>query len=339
MRESRRLIWPLAALALLLIFDALFNRSFFYLHMRDGRVYGAMVDVLNRSTPVMLLSLGMSLVIATGGIDLSVGAVMAITGAVAASLIARPDDSPLAFIHVSAPIVIIALSLIAALAAGLWNGLLVTALQLQPIVATLILMVAGRGVAQLLTDGKIVTFEDPGFAFLAGGSMFGLPFPVTLTLVAAILIALTTRGTALGLFIETVGNNPAASRLAGAPAAAVKMAVYALCGLCAGLAGLIVTADIQGADANNAGLYLELDAILAVSLGGASLSGGRFSLLGSLVGAVLLQALTTTILEHNVPPPLTLVIKGAVVVAVCLLQSPQFRAKFRKPAVSAGAER
>jgi simple sugar transport system permease protein len=278
----------------------------------------------------MLLSLGMSLVIATGGIDLSVGAVMAIAGAVAASLIARPDDSPLAFIHVSAPIAIIAVSLLAALLAGLWNGVLVAGLRLQPIVATLILMVAGRGIAQLLTNGTIVTFENPGFAFLARGAIFGMPYPVKVTLIAAALIALVSRGTALGLFIESVGNNPAASRLAGAPAAAVKIGVYALCGLCAGLAGLVVTADIQGADANNAGLYLELDAILAVSLGGASLSGGRFSLLGSLIGAILLQALTTTILEHNVPPPLTLVIKGAVVVAVCLLQSPKFRAKFTR---------
>jgi simple sugar transport system permease protein len=153
----------------------------------------------------------------------------------------------------------------------------------------------------------------------------GLPFPVTIVVVTAVAIGLLTRATALGLFVESVGNNPKASRLAGLPAGWVKLSVYALCGLCAGLAGLIVTADIQAADANNAGLNLELDAILAVSLGGASLNGGRFSLIGSLIGAVLLQAMTSTILAHNVPPPLTLVIKGLVVVAVCLFQSPVFR--------------
>jgi simple sugar transport system permease protein len=331
MSEWRRLIWPLSALALLLIVNAIFDRPFFHLEWRDGRVFGTMIDVLNRGAPVMLLSLGMSLVIATAGIDLSVGAVMAITGAVAASLIARPSDSPLAFLNVHGSIVaIVALSLLVALIAGAWNGMLVAALRLQPIVATLILMVAGRGVAQLLTNGQIITFNNPAFASLARGSFLALPFPITIAIVTAIVIALITRGTALGLFIESVGNNPTASRLAGLPAGLVKLAVYTLCGLCAGLAGLIITADIQGADANNAGLYLELDAILAVSLGGASLAGGRFSLIGSLIGTVLLQALTSTILAHNVPPPLTLVIKGAVVVAVCLLQSPVFRGKLAR---------
>jgi galactofuranose transport system permease protein len=328
--ERSRLIWPLAALALLLAVNAVFNPSFFHLQVRDGRVYGSMVDVLNRGAPVMLLSLGMSLVIAAGGIDLSVGAVMAIAGAVAASLIAKPDDSPLAFIHVSSMPIIVGLALLAGLMAGTWNGLLVVFLRLQPIVATLILMVAGRGIAQLLTNGQIVTFDDKTFSFLARGSLFGLPFPVTIVAVAALVIGLLSRGTAIGLFIETVGNNPTASRLAGVPAGLVKLAVYALCGLCAAMAGLVVTADIQGADANNAGLYLELDAILAVSLGGASLNGGRFSLVGSLIGAILLQALTSTILTRGVPPALTLVIKGAVVMAVCLLQSPAFRAKFRR---------
>lgn len=330
MREARRLIWPIAALAALLIVNAIFSPSFFHLWISEGRVHGSMIDVLDRGAPVMLLALGMSLVIATGGIDLSVGAVMAIAGAVAASLIARPDDSPLAFINAHGYLaVIILLSLLAALLAGLWNGALVVGLGLQPIVATLILMVAGRGIAQLLTNGQIVTFDNAGFAALARSSLFGLPFPVTIVAVAAVLIAILSRGTALGLFIESVGNNPTASRLAGIPAARVKLLVYTICGLCAGIAGLIITADIQGADANNAGLYLELDAILAVSLGGASLAGGRFSLLGALIGAILLQSLTTTILSHSVPAPLTLVIKGALVVVVCLFQSSQFRSIFR----------
>jgi len=331
MSESRRLIWPLAALALLMLVNAIFNPSFFHLEFRDGHLFGSMVDVLNRGAPVMLLSLGMSLVIATGGIDLSVGAVMAITGAAAAALIMRQSDSPLAWLNLhGVTAAIIGTALLFAVVAGIWNGTLVVLLGLQPIVATLILMVAGRGVAQLLTNGQIITFDNPSFSFIARGWFLGLPFPVTIVAVAAIIISLIARGTALGLFVESVGNNPTASRLAGLPAGWVKLGVYTLCGLCAGLAGLITTADIQAADANNAGLYLELDAILAVSLGGASLNGGRFSLLGSLIGAVLLQALTSTILAHNVPPPLTLVIKGLVVVAVCLLQSPVFRAKMRR---------
>jgi galactofuranose transport system permease protein len=329
MREARRLIWPIAALAALLMVNAIFSRSFFHLSITNGHIHGSMIDVLDRGAPVMLLALGMSLVIATGGIDLSVGAVMAIAGAVAASLIARPIDSPVAIINAHGSIaVIIMISLAAALLAGLWNGALVVLLGLQPIVATLILMVAGRGIAQLLTDGQIVTFDNARFAALGRAVLFGLPFPVTIVAAAAILISLVARWTALGLFIESVGNNPTASRLAGIPAVRVKLLVYTIGGLCAGLAGLIITADLQAADANNSGLNLELDAILAVSLGGASLAGGRFSLVGALIGAILLQTLTTTIFSDNVPPPLTLVVKGALVVAVCVLQSPRFRGMF-----------
>jgi simple sugar transport system permease protein len=329
-RESRRLIFPLAALAFLMLVNARYNPSFFHLELKDGKLVGSMVDVLRHGAPVTLLSVGMCLVIATGGIDLSVGAVMAIAGAVAASLIARPRNSPLAFLDVhTSTTAVIALSLLVALAAGTWNGLLVVLLKLQPIVATLVLMVAGRGIAQLLTDERILTFPNTPFSFLDRGTLWHLPFPIELSLLAALLIGLFTRGTALGLFIESVGNNPRASRLAGVPAGVVKVSVYALCGLCAGLAGLVATAEIQRADSATAGLGLELDAILSVSLGGASLAGGRFSLLGTLIGSVLLQALTTTLYSLDVAPEKTVVIKGALVVAVCLLQSPKFREKFR----------
>jgi simple sugar transport system permease protein len=275
----------------------------------------------------MLLALGMTLVIATGGIDLSVGAVIAIAGATAASLLVRPDGSPLSFLNVHhsvAGVILITLGL--ALLAGLWNGVLVAWLDIQPIVATLILMVAGRGVAQLLTDGQIITFENPSFQFLGSGFLLGIPFTIFIVTVAYLLGGALTRGTALGLFIESVGNNAKASRYAGVSARRVKLMVYGLCGFCAGVAGLIVTADIKAADANNAGLYLELDAILAVAIGGTSLAGGRFSLIGSLIGALVIQTLTTTILTRGVAPELTLVVKAAVVIAVCLLQSEPFRA-------------
>jgi simple sugar transport system permease protein len=331
MRELKRIFWPAAALALLLLINAIFNPSFFRLHMHDGKLVGSLVDVLRYGAPVTLLSVGMSLVIATGGIDLSVGAVMAIAGAVAASLIARPYDSPLDFLDVhKSTAAVIAIPLLVALIAGTWNGMLVVLLRLQPIVATLVLMVAGRGIAQLLTDGRIVTFPSTPFSFLARGTLWHIPFPIELSLLAAVVIGLFIRGTALGLFIESVGNNPKASRLAGVPAGVVKISVYALCGLCAGLAGLIATAEIQGADANTAGLGLELDAILSVSLGGAVLAGGRFSLLGTIIGSILLQTLTTMLLTMNVPPAMTIVLKGAVVVIVCLLQAPKFRDLFRR---------
>jgi simple sugar transport system permease protein len=197
-------------------------------------------------------------------------------------------------------------------------------------VATLILMVAGRGIAKLLTAGQIVVFRHDGFEFLTAGNFFYLPFTVTLVAITAIVAGVLTRRTGLGLFIEAVGNNPTASRYAGINARVVKLMVYTFCGLCAGLAGLIEAAYIRGADSNNAGLYKELDAILAVSIGGTALTGGRFSLIGSLIGALVIQSLTTTILAHDIPRAVDLMIKAGVVIVVCLLQSEAFRATLKR---------
>jgi len=325
-RQSN-LFWPVVTLAAVLLFNLFFTPGFVHIEIRDGRFYGSLIDILNRAAPVLLLSLGMTLVIATGGVDLSVGAVMAIAGAVAACLIARPPDCILNSVnlHGSVPAIIV-VSLLVALGCGLFNGFLVSYLELQPIVATLLLMVAGRGVAQLLTNGQIVIFTEPTFAALGSGSTFFLPNPIWLFAIVAVLVGLLARKTAYGLFVEAVGNNAVASRYAGVNSRTVKLVAYSICALCAGVAGLIATADIKGADANNAGLYLELDAILAVCIGGTSMAGGRFSLAGSLVGAILMQALTTTILTRGISPEATLILKAVVVVAVCLLQAPRFRA-------------
>ena len=323
-----KLKWPLIALAVALIFNAFFTKGFLEFHVRDGRVYGSVIDILNRAAPVMLLSLGMTLVIATGGVDLSVGAVMAITGASAALLLTKaklvlPPLPPVVELALA-----IALPLGIACVAGLWNGALVSFFKVPPIVATLILMVSGRGVAQLLTGGQIITFQNPSFEFIGRGALAGLPFTITLVLVVWGILELLKRRTAAGLFIECTGDNETASRYAGVHTNAVKLAVYAVCSLCAGIAGLIVTTDIKAADANNAGLWLELDAILATVIGGTALTGGRFFLAGSLLGAVLIQTLTTTILTRGIAVELTLVVKAVVVLLVCLMQSEKFRSLF-----------
>jgi simple sugar transport system permease protein len=326
------LAWPLAVLALLLIFNIFANRAFFAISYRDGRLFGSLIDVLNRGSPVALLSLGMTLVIATGGIDLSVGAVMAMAGAVAGALLAPPTGSPLSGLHavLGNPAGVIFAGLLLALIAGMWNGMLASFLDIQPIVATLILMVSGRGIAQLLTAGQIPTFTNASFQFLGSGSFLALPFPFVLVLIAAFITILLARGTALGLFIESIGNNAPAANFAGINAKTVTFMTYAFTGICAGLAGLVQTADIQAADVNNIGLYLELDAIVAVAIGGTSLMGGRFSIIGSLLGAFIMQALTTTILTLGIRPEYNLVIKAAVLVIICLLQADKFRATFSR---------
>jgi ribose/xylose/arabinose/galactoside ABC-type transport system permease subunit len=316
LRRIRFAGWPqLLALALVLAACRAVSPGFFHLRLIDGRLFGSLIDVLDRGAPVALLSLGMTLVIATRGIDLSVGAVMAISGAVAATLVNA--GSPVA--------IAVGAALAAGLGCGIWNGVLVAILRIQPIVATLILMVAGRGIAQLITGGQIVTFDDRALGFVGTGSVLGVPTPVVLVALVAVSIALLTRRTALGLFIESVGANERASAYAGVGASVVLIAAYAASGVCAALAGLVVAADIKGADANNAGLWLELDAILAVVVGGTSLFGGRFSLLLSLVGAMIIQAMNTGILLSGIRPEYNLIVKAIVVLAVLLLQSPPVR--------------
>lgn len=326
---KRALLWPAAVLVLLLLFNLAFTPDFLSISVVNGRLHGSLIDIVNRAVPVLLIALGMTLVIATRGVDLSVGAITAIVGAVAASLIARPEGGMLSGFPSLGLVGIIAIALTVALLCGLFNGALVALFKVQPIVATLLLMVAGRGVAQLITDGQIITFEMPAFQAIGNGAFLLLPVPVWIFLGVFALIALLVHGTAFGLFVSATGSSPEAARLSGIRSQNVIFVCYVTCAICAGVAGLIQTADIKAADINNAGLYMELDAILAVAIGGTAMTGGRFSLVGTLIGAILMQALTTTILTRGVPAESTLVLKAFLVVLVCLLQSEQFRQRFQ----------
>ena len=318
--SKSKLLWPFLALILILVFNLIFTPEFFSLEIKDGHLFGSLIDVLNRGAGLMVLSMGMTLVIATGGVDLSVGPVIAITAAVAATLI-----GPETGITAMPLILVILLGLLAAAMGGIWNGLLVSYGGIQPIVATLILMMAGRGIAQLITEGQILTIYYSPYYFIGAGYLFGLPFP--LFIVAGVLLFFwwSTRKTALGLFIESIGTNASASYYSGINEKNVKLLVYTLSGLCAGIAGLMISSNIKSADANNAGLWTELDAILAVNIGGTDPNGGRFYLLGSLLGALIIQTLTTTIYSVGVPPEIILVVKAGVILVVTLIQSEQFR--------------
>jgi ribose/xylose/arabinose/galactoside ABC-type transport system permease subunit len=320
------LFWPVVALVALLVFDIVAVPGFPSLRIQDGHLYGSLVDILKNGTPTALIALGMTLVIATRGIDLSVGATVAISGAVACSWIAAAPDPTAG----SAAVVGVLLALGLSLVLGLWNGFLVSVLGIQPIIATLVLMTAGRGLAQLITDGQIITVANPLFAELGGGFLLGLPVSVIMAAVLFALVALLTRRTALGMLIESVGINPTAARLAGVRARGITLSVYVFVAVCAAVAGLMISSNVTAADANNAGLWIELDAILAVVIGGTLLSGGRFSIVGTLVGALVLQTLTTTVYTAGIAPEVTLVFKAVVIIAVCLLQSPRTRALLRR---------
>jgi ribose/xylose/arabinose/galactoside ABC-type transport system permease subunit len=318
---KNRLFWPVAILVAMLIVNVFTSHQFLTIH--DGHLFGTLIDIIRGSAPLMLVALGMTLVISTGGIDLSVGSVMAISGAVACLLIKDLSDQN----AVGAVLLIMAVAVGVSAVLGLWNGTLVAVVGIQPIIATLILMVAGRGLAQLITDGQIINVQSSPYASIATGFFLTLPVAFLIALAAVALTAVLTRRTALGLLLESVGGSPAASRLAGIRARRITMMVYVVSGAFAGLAGLIVSADIKSADSIHAGDLIELDAILAVVIGGTALIGGRFSIIGTVIGALLIQTLTVTVVGVGVPPKATLLFKAVIVVALCLSQSPVFREK------------
>jgi simple sugar transport system permease protein len=330
------LLWPILALVALLVVNVIATPSFLDVRIQDGHLYGNVVDIARNSAPVLLVALGMTLVIATRGIDLSVGAVAAIAGAVACTRIFGSPEEGAAATAILACTTALAVCVLL----GVWNGFLVSVLGIQPIIATLVLMVAGRGLAMLITDGQITTVNNDTFSDLASGFVLGLPFAFLLALGMLGLTALLTRRTALGMLIEAVGINPAASRLAGVRARTIIWTVYVFAAVCAGIAGLIIAANTNSVNANSLGLWIELDAILAVVIGGTALTGGRFSLAGTLVGALLITTLARTIPNIGIPSETNYLFKALVVVAVCLLQSPRARAalRVRRPAVAkAGA--
>ncbi|SNT22237.1 simple sugar transport system permease protein [Streptosporangium subroseum] len=333
----RRLFWPVTILIVLLLANLLFTPDFFKIEIRGGHLYGSLIDIVRFGAPLIMVALGMTLVIATRGIDLSVGSIVAICGALACLWISGQDDQN----SVAGVLTAVGLALGLALVLGLWNGFLVAGVGMQPIIATLILMVAGRGLAQLITDGQIITINSTPYKLIGGGYWLTVPFSILLALGAVALAVALTRRTALGMLIESVGGNAEASRLAGIGSRRIIVMVYVFCAFCAGIAGLMISSNVSSADGNNAGLWIELDAILAVVIGGTSLAGGRFSIGGTVVGALLIQALSTTIYTVGVPPETTLLFKALVVTVVCLIQSPAFRAKVfqrrRRPSARAAA--
>jgi len=318
---SNRLLWPAVVLIALLLANLLWNHSFFDITMRDGNLYGAPVDILRRAAPVVLVALGMTLVIATRGIDLSVGAVAAIAGSWASMYIISSGGG-----SVGVVLTAVAVALLMALIAGAWNGFLVSVLGIQPIVATLVLMVAGRGLAQIITDEKILYPDNsPAYKLIGGGYLLAVPFSILLAGGIFALTAVLTRRTALGTLIESVGVNPEASRLAGVRARPIIFLAYVFSGLCAGIAGLMLTSNSTSADPNSIGLFIELDAILAVVIGGTSLAGGRFSLAGTLIGAFIIETMDAFVVIA-ISARSTDVFKACVVIVVCLLQSSRVRA-------------
>jgi galactofuranose transport system permease protein len=335
-RESR-LFWPFMAWIIILILDIIFAPGFFRIGIMDDPIYGKhlygnLIDVFNQGAPLMLVAIGMTLVIATGGIDLSVGAVIAISAAMGAVLInpalgtklitneiltANTTNTPL-------PLIVLA-TLAAGTLCGLWNGFLVSRVRIQPMVATLILMVGGRGIAQLITNGQIMTIYYTPYFWFGNGKILGLPVSIYIVAVVFILAWLLVRKTSIGLFIESVGINSKSTYYSGINEKNVKLLAYAFCGFCAAIAGLILSSYVHSADGNNNGLNYELDAILAVVMGGTLMTGGRFSLFASVIGAVVIWTFTLTMYTFGVPANALMAGRALLVLIVILLYSDQTR--------------
>jgi ribose/xylose/arabinose/galactoside ABC-type transport system permease subunit len=283
-----------AAVVVLLLFNIAFTANF--LSVANFRTQ------LVQAAPVMIVALGMALVIGTEGVDLSVGSIMALSAALV----------PLYLGYGASVAVLVAL--VVGLAAGAFNGLLVARLGIQPIVATLALLVGGRGLALLLAGGQLVDVRDPDLLFLGSGEVLGIPVSVLIAAVLAVLIGLLVARTTFGRRLVAIGDNRAACVLAGLPVRRVLVGVYAISGLLAALAGVLATARLGAGDPANTGLLFELSAITAVVVGGTPLSGGQVRILGTIAGALLMQLLRATLIKNNLPDSAAQMVQAAIII-------------------------
>ena len=273
---------------------------------------------LTQVSTIVIVAVGMTLVIATGGIDLSVGSLMAISGALA-PMIFLGNLVEIGWVPAA-----VAVAMFVAVAAttvlGAFNGWLIARFRIQPIVATLVLFIAGRGIAQVMTNGNLQVFKLPEFQWIGLGRPFGIPAQVIVMLCIVALAAWVLARTSFGRQLLAIGGNERAARLSGIATGRIKIAVYAISGALAGVAGLVVIAINSASDANLVGMGMELDAIAAVAVGGTLLSGGRASIVGTLLGALIIQLVRYTLLANGVPDAAALVVKAAIIIGAVWLQ-------------------
>ena len=327
-----KLFWAIVAQLLILLVGFILRPDFLSIQLRtlsDGTtvLYGTPIDILNRASEITIIAMGMTLVIALGGTDISVGALVAVSGAIALKFLRwdvlvynTPGDYT-----VQPFFLVLLLPLLACTLMGLFNGMLIGKLKLQPIIATLILMVGGRGIAQIVTNGKQFTTQYSPFKFIGNGSILGIPLPIIITLLVILLVSLFVRRTSYGMFVESVGINPSASRVSGLRSDTIIIIAYVLTGFLSGISGLIYSSRISSNDSNNAGLGYEMDAILAVVIGGTSMTGGKFSLFGTVIGSLIIRTITTLVLYFGIVSEAIMAFKALIIAVVIVLQSEPVR--------------
>ena len=329
-----KVTWAVVAEVLILIVCLIVRPDFFSISYQPstGMLYGNLIDIVNRSSEITIIAMGMTLVIALGGTDLSVGALVAVSGAIALKFLRwdvtvynTPGDYT-----VYPFFLVLVVPLLVCIVMGLFNGFLIARWDMQPIIATLILMVCGRGIAQILTNGKQFTTGYSPFRVIGQGSFLFLPMPIIITVVVIACVALFVRKTAFGTFVESVGINRKASRLSGINAQRIIFIVFALTGFLSGISGLIYSSRIMSNDSNNAGLNFEMDAILAVVIGGTSMTGGKFSLVGTVLGSIIIRTIVNLVYYFGIAAEATMAFKAMIIAVVIVLQSEPVRNYFAK---------
>lgn len=342
---QQQLFLPIFCMILVLCVNMIYDVSqgrdfyeFFKIGIQNELLSGRLVNILNRGSEVAILAIGMTLVVSSSaGTDISVGSVMALSAGVCCTLLAgaaAPQATELAV-----PLIVgVLAALVVGCVCGAFNGALVAYLNIQPMVATLILWTAARAIGLLVCNNLIVYVRNDAFAMF-GGYIGPVPTPLIIAAVCIAVVTIVLKKSALGLYIQSVGINKKASRIAGLNSQKIIFLCYVLCGLCAGIAGVVASSRITSADTNNIGLNFELDAILAVALGGNSLAGGKFNLAGSIIGAYTIQAITTTMYNLGVSSAVNPVFKAVIVIVIVAVQAPPVKAYFKKLSAKRQAEK
>ena len=333
---QKQLFLPVFSMILVMLINVVYDiacgnapLNFFMITIKNGVLYGRLIDILNRGSEAAILAIGMTLVVSSSaGTDISVGSVMSLYAGMCCMLLAGYGNVNVS--EYAVPLLVgIGAGLLLTCVCGLFNGFLVAYMNIQPMVATLILWSAGRAIGLLLCNSQIVYVRVPSFQKI-GAYVGFVPTPIIIAAACIAVAACVLHFTALGTYIQSVGINKKASRIAGFNSAKIILLCYVICGLCAGLAGMVATSRIYSADTNNIGLNMELDAILAVALGGNSLGGGKFNLAGSIIGAYTIQAIDTTLLALGVSSAQSPVFKAIVVILIVVIQSEPAKEFFKK---------
>lgn len=321
-----KLFLPIFSMIIVLLINLIKSPDFFAITVKNGVFYGRLIDILNRGSEVAILAVGQTLVVAaSAGTDISVGSVMALSACFSTMCLAGFGVNTTNTVLMPVGFGILLGVLMGGLC-GCMNGALVAKLKIQPMVATLILFNAARAIGLLLNNNQITYIRYQPYQYLGNFlPHFPIPTPILVAAVVIIVVSLILKKTALGTFIQSVGINARAARLMGLNSVMLCFLAYVICGLCAGMAGMVASSRIYCSDSASIGLNYEMDSILAVALGGNSLGGGRFNMAGSIIGAYTIQAISTTLLAMGVSTDQAPVVKAIIVIAIVIVQSPRFQ--------------